>query len=415
MTVFSRLATVLALSSFLLIASPVSANSDSLSHHRHPHASNYRHVHLGRRSSKKRRNPNKEGKCKPKGLISQSKNGTNDDSGRAVGDQNGNGGDESASSQIDKGQGGEKGQDNKDDHKGEEGSKNNGDNKDKGGHDKDGGNSKNQDGKQDNGKGEGNDHGSEGEDSGNNTPLGGSKVGLAWNNKPEDMTQFLGENSAVSWSYSWSPWNPNPKGRKIEFCPMMWGAKQEEDWWKTFEKNKKAKCVLGMNEPDRHDQGAIDPWAAAALWKRTVEKLPPTARRVSPAPAGGEEGFAWLHNFIKACDGCQIDAIGAHIYTTDIEAFKTYLTRVHNEYGRPVWVTEWACMNFAKGQGSCTRDQAFAFNGAAIDWMNSQWWIEKFAAFGSLRDMYNVDQDDRLMTADGKITDLGWDYIRIRN
>ncbi|KAG8940211.1 hypothetical protein FRC03_005674 [Tulasnella sp. 419] len=364
MAVFSRLATVFAISSLLLAVSPVAADSNALSHNKHPQARAAHHNHVGKRSSRKRAPAKREGKCKPKATTSTSV---------------------STPAPTPTGTKDEDTTDGKDDDNNNDGGDNNND---------DGG---------DNGGG------------GGSQPVGGGKAGLGWNNEPEAMRQFLGSNSAISWSYSWSPWDPNPSGSGIDFCPMMWGAKQEEDWWKTFEKNKKAKCVLGMNEPDRHDQGAIDPYAAAALWKRTVEKLPSSARRVSPAPAGGEEGFAWLHNFIKACDGCQIDAIGAHIYTTDIEAFKTYLTRVHNEYGRPVWVTEWACMNFAKGQGSCTRDQAFAFNGAAIDWMNSQWWIEKFAAFGSLRDMYNVDQDDRLMTADGKITDLGWDYIRIRN
>jgi hypothetical protein len=244
--------------------------------------------------------------------------------------------------------------------------------------------------------------------------LSGSKVGLAWNNPdPNMMWQFVGDGKATSWHYTWSPWNAKPSGLKIDWCPMMWGAKQEGQWNENLANVQKAKCALGMNEPERNDQGSISPWDAAALWKRTIGKLDSSVVTVSPSPTNSDAGFTWLSNFLKACDGCKVDAIGAHYYGKDPKLMQNHLNRVHDTFGKNVWVTEFACMDFGTFT-PCTKDEAWYFNDQMLKWMNSKSWVTRYAAFGALVDMYNVGESARLMTRGGALTSLGWEYIKIR-
>jgi hypothetical protein len=194
---------------------------------------------------------------------------------------------------------------------------------------------------------------------------------------------------------------------------MIWGAKHEGQWKQNLANIKKAKCALGMNEPERGDQGSISPSAAAALWKRTIGKLDSSVVKVSPSPTNSAAGFTWLKNFLKACSGCEVDAIGAHFYGTSAKAMKAHLTKVHNTFGKNVWVTEFACMDFGNWK-PCTKDQAWAFNNEMLNWMNARSWVTRYSAFGALVNMYNVGSSARLMTKGGSLTALGWDYIKIR-
>jgi hypothetical protein len=247
----------------------------------------------------------------------------------------------------------------------------------------------------------------------NNPPAtgGGGKAGIAWNNQnPYELTQFMkGKVSAV---YTWSPWKPESmNGRNdIEFIPMVHSSGQIAQARSLLTPGY-ARTVLGFNEPDQQGQANIDPYTAVQLWKDNIQPLASQGYRlISPAPTNAPSGTTWLVNFINACDGCTIDAVAAHWYGTSLDQFTAHITNYHNTFNRPVWVTEFACQNFGGGE-QCTVDQIWAVLKGACDFMDNASWVEKYFWFGALRDMGNVNVENRLLSSGGQITPLGTQYI----
>ena len=57
------------------------------------------------------------------------------------------------------------------------------------------------------------------------------------------------------------------------------------------------------------------------------------------------EGAQWLTQFFQACGGCTFDFIPLHWYGDGSQYFEQYVQNFHNQFGKPVWVTEWASTN----------------------------------------------------------------------
>lgn len=230
------------------------------------------------------------------------------------------------------------------------------------------------------------------------------KAGLGWNNgKSADIGQFTGSGSRIGWCYSWSPWPCN--NDDIDFVSMLWGAKQIGDFKSQYDKVK-PKYVLSFNEPDLAAQANLSPADAKDLWYEQLNNL--DAKLIAPAPSGGKSGREWLTQFMNACSGCNIHAMGIHYYSTDADELIDYVKDVYKEFGRKIWVTEWACMRFPSD--TCTSGEASAFNKKVMQFFEETDYVERYAAFGSLKDMYNVGEGARLMSSGGIITDLGAQY-----
>lgn len=97
----------------------------------------------------------------------------------------------------------------------------------------------------------------------------------------------------------------------------------------------------------------------------------------SPSVTNGIEahkGINYLKDFMWQCTGCQIDFVVAHYYgTDDINAFTTYLEKFYAAFEKkyPVWVTEFG-VNPDQGDAN-------AFLKKAMDWMDTQPWIHRYA------------------------------------
>jgi hypothetical protein len=116
------------------------------------------------------------------------------------------------------------------------------------------------------------------------------------------------------------------------------------------------------------------------------------------------KGINYLKQFMAGCDGCQIDFVVAHYYAWDkVEDFKNYLTKFHDTFKKPVWVTEFG---INPGQGDPEK-----FLQEALPWMDSTEWIERYAYHMAAPD---VDGKSYLLnTAGNALTAVGNTYANL--
>ncbi|SDF37731.1 RNA polymerase sigma factor, sigma-70 family [Lentzea fradiae] len=191
----------------------------------------------------------------------------------------------------------------------------------------------------------------------------------------------------AGWYYNWAV---HPDGvatpPNVEFVPMIWGTKFTDD--ATIARAKaNGKVLLGFNEPDFPDQADMSPEQALDLWP----KLAATGLRLgSPAVAhSGDKPGGWLDRFMSgaAQRGLRVDFIAVHWYGSDfgdaaVGHLRNYLEAVHKRYGKPLWLTEYALIDFSGGSPrypSPEQQAAFARGSAAM--MESLPYVERYAWF----------------------------------
>jgi len=174
--------------------------------------------------------------------------------------------------------------------------------------------------------------------------------------------------------------------------------------------------ILGFNEPQTPGQSELSAVDGAALWKQYIEPLKQqksSVRLGSPAPSNAESGKVWIQDFIGNCTGgCTLDFIALHWYYINATSFIDYLTDFHDTFQKPIWVTEWACENFADSKAQCSDAEIATFMNETQSFMDNTDWVERYAWFGAFRTMpSDVNPALALLDKDGKITPLGKQYI----
>ncbi|USX54831.1 sigma-70 family RNA polymerase sigma factor [Lentzea sp. HUAS12] len=191
----------------------------------------------------------------------------------------------------------------------------------------------------------------------------------------------------AGWYYNWAA-QPDgiPTPPNVEFVPMIWGTKSTDD--ATLARAKaNGKVLLGFNEPDFPDQANMTPEQALDLWP----KLQATGLRLgSPAVAhSGDKAGGWLDRFMTgaAQRGLRVDFIAVHWYGSDFSEaavghLKNYLSAVHARYGKPIWLTEYALIDFSGGTARFpTQDQLAAFARGSSAMMEGLPYVERYAWF----------------------------------
>ena len=177
------------------------------------------------------------------------------------------------------------------------------------------------------------------------------KRGIAIENHKLTAESLSGLSQIVSWGVTWhynltdgpdlSVWNM----AGVDFVPLIWGSGSiplaQADGLPEG-----SKALLGFNEPNFPNQANLDPETAAQLWK-DVEALAEEnniSTIVSPSMNWHEsmDPIVWLDRFFAACQGCQVDAIGIHVFTCYAAGLKYHLDR-YRVFGKPIWITEIAC------------------------------------------------------------------------
>jgi hypothetical protein len=193
---------------------------------------------------------------------------------------------------------------------------------------------------------------------------------------------------------------------------MCWGWKQVDQFTQLTSKPGYADWAMGPNEPNEPSQSNMSPADAAKLWRQVIDPLKNKGYQlVGPACTSAPNAIDWYRQFLAACSDCTFNALALHYYGTDPNDFIGYVESFHNAFPQyQIMVTEFACQNFGGG-AQCSKDQVFNFMSTVTKWMDSQWFIKYYFAFGVLHDMYNVNGLNQLLGGDGKPTDLGWLYL----
>jgi hypothetical protein len=128
--------------------------------------------------------------------------------------------------------------------------------------------------------------------------------------------------------------------------------------------------LLGFNEPDMTGQANMSVAKALSLWPQ----LQATGMRLgAPAVAyGGDTAGGWLDQFISGAlaQNYRVDFIPLHWYGGDFSAaasgeLQSYVQAVHNRYQLPIWITEYALIDFA---GSTP---VYPSSGQQVDFINA--------------------------------------------
>ena len=141
-----------------------------------------------------------------------------------------------------------------------------------------------------------------------------------------------------------------------------------------------AEHLLGFNEPDHKSQAAMSTGKAIDLWPQ----LEAFGLRLG-SPATVKPDAWWMGEFMRKAKkkGLRIDFIPVHIYGwPNAEDFLRKLNKVHDKYGLPIWVTEYAVADFkatSKTPNRYSRSQVNEFMEETINGMREMPFVERFA------------------------------------
>ncbi|MFY1633288.1 glycosyl hydrolase [Solwaraspora sp. WMMB335] len=196
-------------------------------------------------------------------------------------------------------------------------------------------------------------------------------------------------NSTAGWYYTWSTQHSGirtPSG--VTFVPMIWGPGSVTPA-ELARAEQAGPYLLGFNEPDLAEQSNMTVEQALDLWPQ----LAATGNVLgSPAVAwGGADAGGWLDRFMSGARqrGHRVDFIALHWYGGDfttgnaVNQLKQYLQAVHQRYGKPIWLTEFALIRFgAGGPQFPSEQQQAAFLSAATEMLAGLPYLQRYAWFG---------------------------------
>ena len=209
----------------------------------------------------------------------------------------------------------------------------------------------------------------------------------------------------ASWAYDWSASAP-PATASLTWVPMIANLESLTPaaitQLRAAGRAGRVRYLLGFNEPDSASQSNLTPQQAAASWpqlERTGLILG------SPAPATPSDG--WLASFMALVrqQHLRVDFIALHYYQdftnpNAVSELRRQLTSLHNEYRRPIWVTEIGAIDIRTWQEPMTRVPTDALAArymrklfAMLDalafveryaWFSDDCWSDVACRFGSL-------------------------------
>ncbi|SFJ13064.1 glycosyl hydrolase [Celeribacter neptunius] len=221
------------------------------------------------------------------------------------------------------------------------------------------------------------------------------KAGIgAWENSDYTMLGWIEDTPALGWYYNWRPdqmWAEGRPRRSVEFVPMIHNRR---DVNKRIVSDLRVSTLLGFNEPDAGASRGTPKMTveeAVALWPKLERR---GLRLGSPATlqSGTLGRNSWQRRFMTEVEkrGLRVDFMAVHYYSTSgsVKEFETWLKAVHAEYKRPIWVTEYAYVDWGRpGSASYAKNAAFAE--AAMVMMEKLPFVERHAWFAANPDVEN--------------------------
>jgi Glycosyl hydrolase catalytic core len=227
------------------------------------------------------------------------------------------------------------------------------------------------------------------------------------------------------WSYSWGPARPAEQPTDIEFAPTMPAV-----WPRSLDTLQNildihvlpeisaghVKRMLGVNEPDRADQGNMPVAVALKMWP-LLESLGIPLISPSAANATGK----WMKEFMRQADELclRVDYIGVHWYggAGNVEAFKTRMQNIYTAYGskRPLIITEFAPADWKAtsiAENKWTPECVLGFMKQVLPWLEEQSWIAGYSWF-SFPNTNPHGYSSSLFDDNGQLNQLGRFYASV--
>jgi hypothetical protein len=184
----------------------------------------------------------------------------------------------------------------------------------------------------------------------------------------------------TQWNYGWAGKYPLTP---INYVPMV----RDTDY---FEKNllniknqlsiTKSENLLGFNEPDLASQANMSVDEAIRLWG----KLEELGLRLG-SPATIKPNAEWMDSFMTKAKKARlrIDFATMHCYQwPDTADFLRKLDMLHEKWGLPVWVTEYAVADFSAttlANNRYSRTDVNRYMKETVQAMREREWVERFA------------------------------------
>jgi len=194
--------------------------------------------------------------------------------------------------------------------------------------------------------------------------------------------------SGATWYLTWSTSHvgiTTPRG--AQFVPIVRTAANVTPV-ALVQAEQSGPILLTFNEPDINTQANMTVGDALSIWPRLMAtKL----QLASPAVAtGAATPGGWLDRFMKgvAQRHYRVNFIAIHWYGADFQTdaavtqLKSYLDSVHHRYDPPVWLTEYALIDFgAAGPVYPTGAEQAAFVTASVRMLDNLAFVKRYAWF----------------------------------
>lgn len=220
-------------------------------------------------------------------------------------------------------------------------------------------------------------------------PALAQKAGVgAWENPRYTTLKWIEDVPELGWYYNWRPdqmHSLSHQKRTVEFVPMIHSA---NDVNKKIISKLPIKNLLGFNEPDGDSgshQANLSVQEAIRLWPELEDR---GLRLGSPATTRDQTlgRSSWQRRFMNQVDkkGLRVDFMAVHYYSTNgsVAEFQQWLEAVHAEYSKPIWVTEFAFIDWQRPHAA-SHDQNAEFAEQSILMMEKLPFIERHSWFSA--------------------------------
>lgn len=245
------------------------------------------------------------------------------------------------------------------------------------------------------------------------------KKGFPFNGKDPNLASKFSALGA-GWFYTWHHTRPENLDQKFVFTPMIWGKHSAEDEGvlgrlKKIDPQRDSGALLGFNEPDWKQQANMPVETALDLWPA----LQATGRRLgSPAMAQNPlKDGSWLRLFLEGAQkrNYRVDFIALHWYgPPNPNKFLEWVDQVHEAFGKPIWITEFAVADWDAKHGGSTRysvTEVEQFMKTAIPGLEKRDFVEHYFWF-SPKTNSAVMGTSALFNNDGSLTEVGKLYSK---
>jgi hypothetical protein len=237
----------------------------------------------------------------------------------------------------------------------------------------------------------------------------GDKKGVAIGQKDADAAETIRQLNA-GWYYTWNT-EPIESAGVAQFVPMIWSDGAKADRQVAEIEAGPTPCVLlAFNEPDGRRQADMSVDEAVGAWDR----LRPLARRIG-SPAAVNALGPWFEGFSArmAEQGKDYDFVAVHWYgAPSAKSFLRKIDDIHQAYGKPIWITEFAVSDWAARDGRKNRYSIEAterFMTTVLPELERRPYVERYAWMGAGA-YREATVTSRLVDDSGALTALGRIY-----